>query len=237
MSMSVPEAAAVLGRSPQQVRKMAASGALRGHRVGKSWVLEKQSVAEAASQVRHSGRPLSPARAWGALDILAGGDARWLSPSARYQVRTILKSPRLENHSVWSAVFAAAWSQREMSCHPGVIDALRKDPRGIEMGAAVASRYGLDLLGGRTPAGLVVGQNDLSQLCDDYLLEAAQSSDAIAVVVYVPAWDDAIRLLRNDAHVIQLVVAQGLLKSPDPRARIAGQAAFASARQRLIRTS
>ena len=237
MSMSVPEAAVRLGKSPQQVRKMVASRALRGQRVGGSWVIEKQSVAEASSQSRASGRPLAPARAWGALGLLSEGKAPWLSSSARYQVREVLKSSRLANQERWASALAGAWSQREMSCHSGVLKALKKDPRVVQVGANVASRYGLDLLAGHSPVGLLAGQADFPQLCDDYLLEDARSADAVSVVMFVPAWDGAIRLLRRNQRIMRLAVAMSLLRSADPRARKAGQDAFAAAREHLLNTT
>ena len=234
MTMSVPEAAARLGKSPQQVRKMVASRALRGQRVGGSWVIERQSVAEASSQTRVSGRPLALARAWGALDLLSEGKAPWLSPSARYQVREVLKSSRLANQAIWPSVFAAACSQREMSCHSGVLNALLKDPRVVQVGPNVASRHGLDLLAGHSPVGLLVGQEDFPPLCDDYLLHDARSADAVPVVVFVAAWDGAIGLLRPNQRIMRLAVAMSLLRSADPRARKAGQDAFAAAREHLL---
>ncbi len=235
MSMSVAEAAKRLGRSPQQVRIMMARRDLQGQRVGRSWVVDERSVAQAASRERFRGRPFSPARAWGALAILSGDHPAWLSSAARYQVREVILSPRMENRSRWASLLAGAWSRQEMSCHPGVLNRLLKDPRVVEVGVAAASRHGLDLLAGAAVPEVVVDGENVSSIVSDYMLEDAESQEDVAVVVHVPRWEGAHLQIQRNHRLQRLLVALSLLRSEDPRARKAGQDAFSRARSKLAK--
>src|ERR1051325_5256334 len=71
--LSIDEAAQRLGRSPQAVRQMAASGELDAVRRGRQWWLDERAVERRRREPRGRGRALSPEVAWSVL-FLASGD-------------------------------------------------------------------------------------------------------------------------------------------------------------------
>jgi hypothetical protein len=237
MGVSVAEAANRMGKSPQQVRKMAASKMLSAQRISGVWVIDERSVARASSQERFRGRPLAPARAWGALDILAGGEALWLPSAARSQVRAVLRSPNLRNPARWAALLSAASDRYEMSCHPAAVEHLLNDPHIVEVGPGVASTYGIDLLAGNQPPTVMIAEKDWPHIAESFKLKEARSLDHISVTVRVPRWREAMTHLKQRPDVLRLAVAVSLLQSDDPRARRAGQDTLAEARRRFCNTS
>ncbi len=69
--LAVPVAARELGVSDQRVRSLLDSGALRGRKVGQSWLVDPQDVQRRAAQGKQPGRPLSANNAWLSLLLLA----------------------------------------------------------------------------------------------------------------------------------------------------------------------
>lgn len=70
--LSVEDAAERLGRSPQAVRLMAASGDLDAVKRGNGWWLDARAVERRRREPPGRGRPLSPPMAWSVL-LLASG--------------------------------------------------------------------------------------------------------------------------------------------------------------------
>jgi hypothetical protein len=69
--LAVPVAARELGISDQRVRSLLDSGALRGRKVGQSWLIDPQDVQRRAAHGKQPGRPLSANNAWLSLLLLA----------------------------------------------------------------------------------------------------------------------------------------------------------------------
>src|SRR5215207_9079119 len=65
--LSIEQAAERLGRSPQAVRSMAATGELDAVKRGRSWLLDAHAVERRRREPPQRGRPLSPEMAWSIL--------------------------------------------------------------------------------------------------------------------------------------------------------------------------
>lgn len=77
-------ASGILGVSPREVRRLAADGRFQGSRyMGRTLVLDAAEVHRLAREQRRPGRPWSERVAWGALSLLSGKEARWLSAAER----------------------------------------------------------------------------------------------------------------------------------------------------------
>ena len=82
--MNSVQAAEVLGVTPREVRRLAADGRLQGVRhVGRTLVLDAESVQRLVQERRRRGRPWSERISWAALAILSGEEASWISPVER----------------------------------------------------------------------------------------------------------------------------------------------------------
>ncbi len=65
--LSVAEAAAMLGVTADAVRKLAASGELRGAKRGRDWSIDRAAVTDRLRAQPRGGRPLAPATCWGVI--------------------------------------------------------------------------------------------------------------------------------------------------------------------------
>jgi hypothetical protein len=91
--MTTVAGAEILGVSARQVARLARAGELEVTRtVGGALLLDGASVHRLANQVRHNGRPWTPATAWAALALLSGERADWLDSSALSRLRHRLRA-------------------------------------------------------------------------------------------------------------------------------------------------
>jgi len=91
--MTTVAGAEMLGVSARQVARLARAGELTVTRtVGGALLLDGASVHRLANQVRHNGRPWTPATAWAALALLSGEDVDWLDASALSRLRHRLRA-------------------------------------------------------------------------------------------------------------------------------------------------
>lgn len=82
--MNSMQAAEALGVTPREVRRLAANGRLQGVRhVGRTLVLDAESVQRLVQERRRRGRPWTERISWAALAILSGEEASWISPVER----------------------------------------------------------------------------------------------------------------------------------------------------------
>ncbi len=89
--MTTDEAAELLGVSRQEARRLARAGNLLiVERVGQTMLLDAASVQRAAARSRIRGRLWEQHTAWGAVDLLNGGWAAWLSYAARSRLKSKL---------------------------------------------------------------------------------------------------------------------------------------------------
>ncbi|WP_156963102.1 helix-turn-helix domain-containing protein [Bifidobacterium stellenboschense] len=91
------EAARLLGISERRVSALNASGQLESVAVGSSALFTEDSVRRQSRWRGTDGRPYSPGMAFGALYMLSGLDASWLSRQQRYRLKGYLERMDAEN--------------------------------------------------------------------------------------------------------------------------------------------
>jgi len=87
MSVSVQEAAKVLGVSPRRVLALINAGRIPAVKIGRDWYVEP------GERRRRTGRPLSSANAWAVLALLSNERAWWLRADVASRVKRYLKDP------------------------------------------------------------------------------------------------------------------------------------------------
>jgi excisionase family DNA binding protein len=223
MEIAVSDAAARLGVSEPRVRQLLTSGALAGRRLGRSWLVSDESVARLQQNRRLPGRPLGPRRAWGLLDILAGGKAPWLTSSARSQLKASMRHLEGADPDVWRAALRGRNDTLACQAHPAAIARLLSHERILPAGLAAVPGRDFDL---------TAGPHDIDTLYADPALWPGISRDlAVRTVgpdspgvmpnltVFLPkiAWP-----LGGRPAIPDSVLAADLLESPEPRAVTAG---------------
>jgi excisionase family DNA binding protein len=223
IEIAVSDAAGRLGLSQPRVRQLLASGDLAGRRLGRSWLVSDESVARLQQNRRLSGRPLGPRRAWGLLDILAGGEAAWLTSSARSQLKTSMRRLAGADADEWRAALRGRSQVLACQAHPAAIPRLLSHQRVLPAGLAMLRGRDFDL---------TTGPHDIDQLYADPVLWPdiahalairAAGPDGPGIVpnltVLLPriAWPFGDRTAIPDS-----VLAADLLESPEPRAVSAG---------------
>ncbi len=153
MEIAVGEAAALIGVDRKRVLHWLHSGELPGRRLGAFWLVDADAAALRAAQARPVGRPMAPARAWGLLDLLDGGDAGWLSPVARSQVRALIRDlvadPRGEPADAdrWRHLLRARRHGVRAWVHPAAVARVLRDEAGpLPAGPMAAAASGIDLV-------------------------------------------------------------------------------------------
>jgi len=224
VEIAVREAAERLCVGEPRVRQLLASGDLAGRRLGRAWLVSAESVARMRERgARPPGRPLGPRRAWALLDLLAGGDAAWLTSSARSQLRTRLRGLDGAAPSQWRAALRGRSEVLPCRAHPAAVPRLT----GHE-GVLVA---GMASLRGR-PFDLVIAEHVVDQVYVDPALWPSLSQ-ALAIrpagpehpgvepnlTVLLPriTWP-----FQGRRELPDSVLAADLLDSAEPRAVTAG---------------
>lgn len=211
--MPLSEAAQILGVTPRQVQRLAASGAL-GHtrRVGRTVVVSPAAVYRARNNGTTSrGRPALPDTAWVALDLLSGRPAQ-----GQFERRLVARL------SAMSPIEVARFARRRAKITQMRVIS-RRAQRGMPENLIAA---------GLQPTGL------MSPLITDWGLAGGRPEDVIDGYLYVssaralrelglreePSGRIALRIL--DAPVGPLppaVVALDLMESMDSRAHSVGR--------------
>lgn len=113
-------AAEILGVTPREVRRLASDGQLQGARLlGRTFVVDAESVQRLAQEPRRRGRPWSERIAWAALTIVSDSDAPWISAVERTRL-----IHRLRKSSVDDLVYLARQRARarRFRCHTTMLD-------------------------------------------------------------------------------------------------------------------
>jgi excisionase family DNA binding protein len=225
VEISVADAAARLSVSEPRVRQLLSSGDMAGRRLGRSWLVSDESVAQLQQQGRPSGRPLGPRRAWGLLDLLADGQAAWLTPSARSQLKAVKHRLADASPDKWRAVLRGRSRVLHCQIHPAGISRLVSHERVLAAGMA--------MIAGR-PFDLVSIPREIDQVYADpaawpsisralAVREVGPGNSGLVpnMTVYLPKipWP-----FEERAELPDSVLAADLLDSPEPRAIRAGAA-------------
>jgi excisionase family DNA binding protein len=193
-SLSVAEAAAVLGVSNRRIRAMIADGLLAAQRVGGRWVLTDTEIARSAALRREPGRPYSPAHAWGLLAIAGDRSPSWLSGAEQRRLTAVLAKASIED---LSPALRRRAEPHGWCVHPGLLNDLASDER-VVVGAHGATRK----LRHAGPGALYISADGLDTLREEYQPTLDAASPNVIVLAIHSAWP-----FRPGEHVVWDVVA------------------------------
>lgn len=218
MEIEVGEVSRRLGVNDSRVRQMLRAGSLRGRRVGNSWLVLADDVVRMEMTRPRAGRPLAARRAWAALDLLDGGDAPWISDSARSQVRGYLARLDAPDAGRWLSLLRRRSAVIGARAHPAALRRLDDLGGALEAGAVEAARRGFDLV--------VVG----TSVPELYLESIAWPSVARSLAIQESLHPNLLVRLPHEVWpfarglVSDAALAADLLESTEPRAVAAGAA-------------
>jgi excisionase family DNA binding protein len=218
MEIAVKDAARRLGVNEQRVRSLLAVGDLSGRRVGRSWLVDAEDVARLQQHHRPPGRPMGPLRAWGLLDILSGGKAAWLSPSARSQLRHSMARLAGADADQWRAVLRGRNEVRRCQVHPAAHRRLQGREGVMQGGAGLAARRGFDLVvSGSDVAQYYADPGQWPELARALAIREVDEKPNLLVLLPRAVWP-----FEDRAEVPDAVLAADLLDAAEPRAVRAG---------------
>ena len=213
MLMSVPQAAEQLELDVGRVRRLVASGALAGEKIGGRWLVDDAAVAERLASRRRSGRPLSPRSAWGLLWAADGRSTPWLAPRE--------KSRAAERASDWPAEdWPWACHHRaavlRLRAHPSAVVRLLDDSRAVRGGVS-ARGLPADLIVS-DEAEIYVRADDVMSVISEYALIESNRPNVIVRAPPSKLW------LFESSDAPWPVVAVDLLDAGDDRSTKAARA-------------
>lgn len=224
MEIDVKEASRRLGVNDSRVRQLLRAGDLRGRRLGNSWLIRAEDLAQFQRSVRRPGRPLAPKRAWALLDLLDGGGAVWLQASARSQVRRYLSEWVAPEPDDWRAALRGRSRVLEVVAHPAAIDRMRRvDSVWVAgPGAAVGRGFDLVALGDPMPEYYVAEEHWPDLGSNLALRDGAEPN--LRVRLPNEVWPFAEVGPSGRREVGDAVLAADLLEAAEPRSVSAGAA-------------
>ena len=212
--LTVDEAAARLGVTPQRVRALIRGGDLDAERMGaRQYLVDAESVERRAAAAPRGGRRLSASDAWGVVALAAGGDATWLVRRSRYRLRQLLELRGLAE--LRSRLVARAAVVR-LRAHPSELKALKSDDAIVLSGPSAASDQRLGLLADDVVDGYVP-ESDHDRLVGRHHLKPSRQPNVVLRVVATPAWPS------NRRYAPLSAVALDLLEDSDPRSQEIGR--------------
>ncbi|WP_420622438.1 helix-turn-helix domain-containing protein [Candidatus Poriferisodalis sp.] len=218
--VGVAETAAQLGVSPRRVHQMVAAGQLGGHRIGRSWVLDRAEIQRFARARPESGRPWSPSSAWNVL-ALANRDAVRGSPVDRSRAKKRLQ--------IGLEPLAKRLSSRAQSrwfyAHPGVRSEMLSHPSLVASGVSAVSDHHVDLVVS-DQSEAYVPESRVAELADRFALDADSDRPNVRLRVVN---DDDWPFEAGQRVAPAPVVAVDLLESEDERSQRAARELLARA--------
>ena len=212
--VGIASAARQLEVSPRRVHQMMVAGRLSGHRIGRSWVLDRADVQRLARARPEAGRPWSPSSAWNVL-ALANGDAVSGSPVDRSRAKRRLQNGleplanRLSSRARSRWFYAHPAVQPDVLSHPGV----------VASGVSALSDHHVDLVVGDQSEAYVQASR-VAELADRLALDADSDRPNVRLRV---VRDDDWPFEAGQRVASAPVVAVDLLESDDERSRRAAR--------------
>ena len=211
----------MLGLSLQRIRALVADGALPGRKVAGRWFVDRSAVERRLRDPRLTGRPYSPAHAWGLIALAEGASAPWLDPSNRSRLRHLLREHELEDIT---PSLARRGRRLELRAHTSDLPRIEKEPDVVLGGVSAASEHQLEIVApGVLEAYVPTARFD--QLQRRYRLNPSSDPNVILRVVEDP-WPFG----RDQRVAPRLAVVLDLLDDGDQRSRQAGLRALKSYR-------
>jgi hypothetical protein len=216
-SVSVGEAAQVLGVDERAVRLMASAGEIEGIKRGNAWWLDRRSVERRRRQEPGRGRPLSPAMAWTVLMLASGDRAGLPGVGAHYPSRG---RQWLARHSLADdAARLRARARREsFDAHPSELSRIAARNGVIRTGISAANSVGVH--GGRREIELYAPAGDRGTIVAEHALEPGEGP---VLMRWLP---EEIWPAVHGVGAPRAAVLVDLLEHDDPRARREAAAAL-----------
>lgn len=219
--LTVGEAATRLGVSPEQVRRLVRTGKLAARKIGATVILDDDEVERRLRLHVRAGRDFAPRSAWGALWLLSGEAAPWLSPAERSRLRRRLRG--------WTAeqLVAAERSRADrvdVRILPRYLDLALAHPGVVAGGMTAAGVVGADVVAAQAPAEVYCTADVLAGLRAQLGLSDRGEAN---LIIRLPR--GAVNLLEGRQVMPDAAVAADLAESPDPRTRKAGLALLTAA--------
>lgn len=211
--LSVSEAAPKLGISDRRVRQMLERGELEGQRVGRSWIIDYQSIDDVRRRPE-VGRPWDPIAAWALLRIAAGEHPNVSVAQASRAKR------RIADHRINDLVLklVSRGKKRKFYGHKSILQRLAAEQMVVRSGVSAAREHNadviaLDFLEAYVPAGRI------EKIVKKYSLE---KSSERANILFRVVDDNSWPFLEDVKFAPRIVVAVDLLDADDKRSRRAG---------------
>jgi hypothetical protein len=221
-AMPAADAARSLGLSIQRVRALVVRGELPGRKLAGRWFVDRSGVERRLRQPKLSGRPHSPAHAWGLIALAEGDIPNWLDSSNRSRLRR-----RLREHDLEDILPSLARRGRrlELRAHASDLARIEAEPDVVRSGVSAASEHDLEIVAPGVLEAYVPARR-LLQLQRRYRLKPSVDANVILHVVDGP-WPFA-----PDQRVApRLAAVLDLLEHDDERGRRAAQRALKSYEQ------
>jgi excisionase family DNA binding protein len=221
-ALPAAEAARLLGLSLQRVRALVAEGELPGQKVAGRWFIDQSAVERRQRDPKLSGRPYSPAHAWGLIALADGEQAKWLDSSNRSRLRRLLREHDLQDIL---PSLARRGRRLELRAHVSDLPRIEAEADVVRSGVSAASEHSLEIVAPGVLEAYVPARR-LSQLERRYRLKPSADANVILHVVDGP-WPFA-----SDRRVApRLAAVLDLLDHDDERSRRAAQRALKNYKQ------
>lgn len=218
-ALPASDAARLLGLSLQRVRALIAEGDLPGQKVAGRWFVDRSAVERRVRDPKLSGRPYSPAHAWGVIALAEGENPEWLDSSNRSRLRRLLREQDLQDIL---PSLARRGRRLELRAHVSDLPRIEAEPDVVLSGVSAASKHRLEIVAPGVLEAYVPARR-LSQLERRYRLKPSANANLILHVVDGP-WPFA-----EDQRVApRLAAVLDLLDHDDERSRSAAHRALKS---------
>jgi hypothetical protein len=218
-ALPAADAARMLGLSLQRVRALVAEGELPGQKVAGRWFVDRSAVERRLRDPKLSGRPYSPAHAWGLIALAEGEQPKWLDSSNRSRLRRLLREHDLQDIL---PSLARRGRRLELRAHASDLPRIEAEPDVVRSGVSAASEHRLEIVAPGVLEAYVPARR-LSQLERRYRLKSSADANVILHIVDGP-WPFA-----SDQRVApRLAAVLDLLDDDDERSRRAAQRALKS---------
>lgn len=216
-ALPVADAARALGLSAQRVRALLDDGALPGRKVAGRWLVDRSAVDRRVREPKLTGRPFSPAQAWGLIALAEGDDPKWLDASSRSRLRR-----HLREHDLRDVLPSLVRRGRRIGlrAHASDLARIQAEPDVVRSGVSAALDHGLEIVAPGVLEAYIPARR-WSPLEQRYRLQPSADPNLILHVIDGP-WP-----FGTDQHVApKLAAALDLLDHEDERSRRAGHRAL-----------
>ncbi len=216
-ALPVVDAARLLRLSVQRVRVLLSEGELPGRKVAGRWLVDRSAVDRRVRDGKLSGRPYSPAHAWGLIALAGGDNPWWLDASNRSRLRR-----QLRERDLVDLVPSLARRGRRLAlrAHASDLRRIEVEPDVVRSGVSAASEHRLEIVAPGVLEAYIPSAR-LSALEQRYRLKPSADPNLILHAIDGP-WPFA----PDQGVAPKLAAVLDLLDHDDERSRSAGRRAL-----------